>query len=194
MSVATLVLEDGSIYTGAALGASADAVFELVFNTGMTGYQEVLTDPSYRGQAVLFTVPHIGNVGVNLEDYESPRPQVEAVAIRRLSPVVSNWRAEQDLGSWLAAHGVPGISGVDTRALTIKLRSQGTLRAALSTQGTLAAVLFEMARAWPGLDGRDMVARSDVRRTLSLDGRRRRRMAGGYGLADLCLLAPHRCL
>ncbi len=138
MSAATLVLEDGAIYTGAALGAAADAVFELVFNTGMTGYQEVLTDPSYRGQAVLFTVPHIGNVGVNLEDYESARPQVEAVVIRRLSPVVSNWRAGQDLDGWLAAYGVPGISGVDTRALTIKLRSQGTLRAALSTRRNVA--------------------------------------------------------
>jgi carbamoyl-phosphate synthase small subunit len=157
MSVATLVLEDGSVYAGAALGASADAVFELVFNTGMTGYQEVLTDPSYRGQAVLFTVPHIGNVGVNFEDYESSRPQVEAVVIRRLSPVVSNWRAEQDLDGWLAARGVPGISDVDTRALTIKLRSQGTLRAALSTQGTPASELLTIARAWPGLDGRDMV-------------------------------------
>jgi carbamoyl-phosphate synthase small subunit len=154
---ATLVLEDGTVCTGSAFGASTDAVFELVFNTGMTGYQEVLTDPSYRGQAVLFTAPHIGNVGVNLEDMESEVPQVEAVVVRRLSPVVSNWRAVQDLDGWLAAHGVPGIADVDTRALTMRLRSQGTLRAALSARGTPAADLLAMARAWPGLDGRDMV-------------------------------------
>lgn len=157
MTTGLMVLEDGSVFVGDAFGAPADAVFELVFNTGMTGYQEVLTDPSYRGQAVLFTAPHIGNVGVNPEDYESPAPQVEAVVVRQLSPVVSNWRAAQDLGSWLSEHGVPGIAGLDTRALTIVLRSQGTLRAALSTCGTPASELLEMARGWPGLDGRDMV-------------------------------------
>ncbi len=154
---ATLVLADGSVFRGAAFGAAADAVFELVFNTGMTGYQEVLTDPSYRGQAVLFTAPHIGNVGINPEDYESVAPQVEALVVRRLSPVVSNWRATRDLHDWLAEHGVPGITGVDTRALTMRLRDRGTVHAALSTRGTPEADLLAMARAWPGLDGRDMV-------------------------------------
>lgn len=157
MESATLVLEDGTVFHGAAFGAAAEAVFELVFNTAMTGYQEILTDPSYRGQGVLFTAPHIGNVGINLEDIESERPQVSAVVVRALSPVVSNWRATQPLGDWLATHGVPGISDVDTRYLTRKLRDGGTLRAALSTQGTPAEDLLEMARAWPGLDGVDMV-------------------------------------
>jgi carbamoyl-phosphate synthase large subunit len=165
---AILVLEDGSVYTGTAFGAKTEAVFELVFNTSMTGYQEIITDPSYLGQAVLFTVSHIGNVGINLEDDESLKPQVSGIVVRSLSPVVSNWRSHMDLSSWLAEHGIPGISGVDTRALTRKLREKGTMRAALKTDSvansrtetdTYAEVerLLRMAREWPGLDGRDMV-------------------------------------
>ncbi|GAB4486316.1 MAG: glutamine-hydrolyzing carbamoyl-phosphate synthase small subunit [Anaerolineales bacterium] len=154
---AVLVLEDGTILQGQAFGAEKDAVFELVFNTSMTGYQEIITDPSYRGQGVLFTVSHIGNVGINLEDDESAAPQVSAVLTRALSPVVSNWRASASLADWLARHGVPGISGVDTRYLTRKLRDGGTQKAALSTKGTPPETLLQMARDWPGLDGRDMV-------------------------------------
>ena len=123
----------------------------------MTGYQEILTDPSYCGQGVLFTVSHIGNVGINTEDDESDAPQVSAAVIRSLSPVVSNWRAALSLSDWMTQHGVPGISGVDTRWLTRKLRDGGTQKAALSTQGTSAEKLLAMAREWPGLDGRDMV-------------------------------------
>jgi carbamoyl-phosphate synthase small subunit len=155
--IATLVLEDGTVIEGQAFGAETDAVFELVFNTSMTGYQEILTDPSYRGQGVLFTVSHIGNVGINLEDDESAKPQVSAAVIRSLSPVVSNWRSALSLSDWLAQHGVPGISGVDTRWLTRKLRDNGTQKAALSTKGTSADELLKMAREWEGLDGRDMV-------------------------------------
>ena len=155
--IATLVLEDGTVIEGQAFGTQTDAVFELVFNTSMTGYQEILTDPSYRGQAVLFTVSHIGNVGINLEDDESLKPQVSAAVIRSLSPVVSNWRSALSLSDWLAQYGVPGISGVDTRWLTRKLRDGGTQKAALSTKGTSAADLLKIAREWPGLDGRDMV-------------------------------------
>ncbi len=157
MKLATLVLEDGTVVEGQGFGAETDAVFELVFNTSMTGYQEILTDPSYRGQGVLFTVSHIGNVGINLEDDESAKPQVSAAVIRSLSPVVSNWRSALSLSVWLAQHGVPGISGVDTRWLTRKLRDGGTQKAALSTKGTSASDLLKMAREWPGLDGRDMV-------------------------------------
>ena len=157
MKFATLVLEDGTVIEGVAFGAEADAVFELVFNTSMTGYQEILTDPSYRGQGVLFTVSHIGNVGINLEDDESARPQVSAAVVRALSLVVSNWRSALSLSNWLAQHGVPGISGVDTRWLTRKLRDGGTQKAALSTKGTSAETLLKMAREWSGLDGRDMV-------------------------------------
>jgi carbamoyl-phosphate synthase small subunit len=157
MNLATLVLQDGTILEGQAFGAETDAVFELVFNTSMTGYQEILTDPSYRGQGVLFTVSHIGNVGINTEDYESDIPQISAAVARSLSPVVSNWRASLSLSDWLVQHNVPGISGVDTRWLTRKLRDGGTQKAALSTKGTSAETLLAMAREWPGLDGRDMV-------------------------------------
>ena len=154
---AILVLEDGSVYHGAAFGAETDAVFELVFNTSMTGYQEILTDPSYHGQGVLFTVSHVGNVGINSEDYEATRPQVSAMLIRSLSPRVSNWRSSNDLSAWLKEAGVPGIYGIDTRAITRKLRDSGTMKAAISTKGTSAETLLQMAREWPGLDGRDMV-------------------------------------
>jgi len=155
--IATLVLEDGTVIEGQAFGAETDAVFELVFNTSMTGYQEILTDPSYRGQGVLFTVSHIGNVGINLEDDESAKPQASAAVVRSLSPIVSNWRSTLSLSDWLTQHGVPGISGVDTRWLTRKLRDGGTQKAALSTKGTSAEELLKMARDWDGLDGRDMV-------------------------------------
>lgn len=157
MSIATLVLEDGTVLSGSAFGADADAVFELVFNTSMSGYQEIITDPSYRGQGVLFTAAHIGNVGINPEDYESGVPQVSAVVLHSLSPIVSNWRATLSLDEWLAAHAIPAIHDLDTRYLTRKLRQSGTMKAALSTRGTPAADLLAMARAWPGLDGRDMV-------------------------------------
>src|SRR5215510_12357001 len=145
---ATLVLDDGNVIEGRAFGAETDVVFELVFNTSMTGYQEIMTDPSYRGQGVLFTVSHIGNVGINLEDDESVKPQVSSAVIRSLSPVVSNWRSALSLSDWLEQYGVPAISGVDTRWLTRKLRDGGTQKAALSTTGTQADQLLQMARDW----------------------------------------------
>lgn len=156
-STATLVLEDGTIFSGTAFGAEADAVFEVVFNTSQYGYQEILSDPSYRGQGVILTNPHVGNTGINLEDDEASGPQVSALVVRSISPVISNWRASLSLPDWLVQHHVPGISGIDTRRLTRKLRDGGTLKAALSTRGTPAAGLLDAARAWPGLDGRDMV-------------------------------------
>jgi carbamoyl-phosphate synthase small subunit len=142
---------------GEGFGASTDTVFELVFNTSMTGYQEILTDPSYRGQGILFTASHIGNVGVNLEDFESQAVHASAVVLRQVSPAVSSWRASCSLPDWLANQGVAGISGVDTRSLTRKLREGGTLKAALSTCGTPPDDLVRLARLWPGLDGRDTV-------------------------------------
>jgi carbamoyl-phosphate synthase small subunit len=154
---ATLVFQDGTTLQGQAFGAQTDAVFEMVFNTSMTGYQEVLTDPSYKGQGVLFTVPHIGNVGINSEDNESSIPHISATVIRCLSPVVSNWRSTRGLSDWLAEFGVPGISGVDTRYLTHKLRERGTQKAALTTRGTSPEILLGMVREWPGLDGCDTV-------------------------------------
>lgn len=157
MNSATLVLEDGTVLEGQAFGAESDAVFELVFNTSMTGYQEILSDPSYRGQGVLFTASHIGNVGVNTEDDESSAPQVSAAVVRSLSPAVSNWRAALTLSDWLRQHKIPGITGVDTRWLTRRLRDGGTQKAALSTRGTSPGQLSKIVQDWPGLDGRDMV-------------------------------------
>jgi carbamoyl-phosphate synthase small subunit len=130
-----------------------------VFNTSLTGYQEVITDPSYRGQMVCMTLPHVGNTGVNAEDVESDRPQVTAFIVREVSPVVSNWRANETLPDYLARHGIPGISEVDTRALTGLLREKGVLRAALCTDGHCSVEeLLAQARAWEGLDGRDLVS------------------------------------
>jgi carbamoyl-phosphate synthase small subunit len=155
---AILVLADGAVYRGRAFGAATTVVGEVVFNTSLTGYQEVITDPSYRGQMVCMTVPHVGNTGVNSEDLESDRPQITAFIVREVSPVVSNWRANESLPDYLRRHGIPGISEVDTRALTRRLRDEGVVHAALCTDGSRSeAELLEMARAWQGLDGRDLV-------------------------------------
>ncbi|MCS6825819.1 MAG: glutamine-hydrolyzing carbamoyl-phosphate synthase small subunit [Caldilinea sp.] len=155
---ALLVLEDGSIYEGEAFGAAKTVVGEVVFNTSLTGYQEIITDPSYRGQMVCMTLAHVGNTGVNAEDVESDQPQVTAFIVREVSPVVSNWRANATLHEYLARHGIPGISEVDTRALTRRIRSKGVMHAALCTDGSHSAEeLLELARSWEGLDGRDLV-------------------------------------
>ena len=155
---ALLVLQDGTIYEGEAFGAATTVVGEVVFNTSLTGYQEVITDPSYRGQMVCMTLSHVGNTGVNAEDVESDRPQITAFIVREVSPVVSNWRANETLPDYLARDGIPGISEIDTRALTRHLRDRGVMHAALCTEGSQSeAELLAMARAWEGLDGRDLV-------------------------------------
>ncbi len=155
---AILVFENGEIIRGQAFGAATTVVGEVVFNTSLTGYQEVITDPSYRGQMVCMTLPHVGNTGVNAEDVESDRPQITAFIVREVSPVVSNWRANEPLPDYLARHGIPGITEVDTRALTRRIREQGILHAALCTDGSRTPEeLLEMARSWEGLDGRDLV-------------------------------------
>ena len=153
-----LAFANGRIFEGEGFGARTTVVGEVVFNTSLTGYQEVLTDPSYRGQMVCMTVPHVGNTGVNREDVESDRPQVTAFIVREVSPVVSNWRANENLGSYLERHDIPGLSQVDTRALTRLLREEGVLHGALCTDGSRTqAELIELARGWEGLDGRDLV-------------------------------------
>ena len=146
MNDAVLALEDGSVYRGKAFGARGETCGEVCFNTSMTGYQEILTDPSYKGQIVSMTYPLIGNYGVNLQDVESWRPHVAGFVIRELSPVVSNWRADFSLSEYLTKHGVPGIEGVDTRALTKKLRVTGAMKGFLSTQ--------DLSPAGSRLDGR----------------------------------------
>ncbi|MBE3069261.1 MAG: carbamoyl phosphate synthase small subunit, partial [Planctomycetes bacterium] len=122
---AVLALEDGKVFMGEAFGAAGSAEGEIVFNTSMTGYQEVITDPSYKGQIVAMTYPLIGNYGVNEADVESHRPWLEGFVVRELSRVRSNWRSTKDLGVYLAEAGVPGIQGVDTRALTRHIREAG---------------------------------------------------------------------
>ncbi len=155
---AILALANGDIFYGEAFGAATTVVGEVVFNTSLTGYQEVITDPSYRGQMVCMTYPHIGNTGINREDVESDQPQITSLIVREISPMVSNWRANETLHSYLERHGIPGISEVDTRALTRRLRDQGILHAALCTDGSKSAdELLQLARAWEGLDGRDLV-------------------------------------
>jgi carbamoyl-phosphate synthase small subunit len=156
-SPALLALEDGSVYRGIAFGAAEDQAGELVFNTAITGYQEILTDPSYRGQIMLMTAPEIGNVGVNLEDYESVHPFCAGFVVRSLSPRVSNWRAEADLGSFMAKHGVAGISGIDTRAITRRLRIGGAQRAVITRKVDDPAGAVARARKHPSLEGRDLV-------------------------------------
>ncbi len=158
MAKAVLALEDGTLFWGYAFGARVTTVAEIVFNTSMTGYQEILTDPSYYGQMVVMTVPHVGNVGVNLKDVESRRPWVRGFIVRDVSPVSSNWRATQSLHDYLARHGVPGIADVDTRALTLHLRERGVMHAALSTEENVdPRALIKMAQVWEGLEGRDLV-------------------------------------
>lgn len=133
MMKAILALEDGSIFHGQGFGACASACGEVCFNTSMTGYQEILTDPSYKGQIVTMTYPLIGNYGVNAVDVESWRPHVAGFVIRELSPVVSNWRADLSLAEYLEKNGIPGIQGIDTRALTKKLRVRGAMNGFIST-------------------------------------------------------------
>ncbi len=154
---AILALEDGSVFRGAGFGARASACGEVCFNTSMTGYQEILTDPSYKGQIVTMTYPLIGNYGVNAQDVESWRPHVSGFVIRELSPIVSNWRADYSLADYLEKNGIPGIQGVDTRALTKKLRVRGAMNGFISTEDLSDEEAVSRAKAWPGLVGRDYV-------------------------------------
>ncbi|HZT22299.1 MAG TPA: glutamine-hydrolyzing carbamoyl-phosphate synthase small subunit [Verrucomicrobiae bacterium] len=143
---AILALEDGSVFRGQGFGARASAGGEVCFNTSMTGYQEILTDPSYKGQIVTMTYPHIGNYGVNALDVESWRPHVAGFVIRELSPVVSNWRAELSLPEYLEKNGIPGIQGIDTRALTKKLRVHGAMNGFISTEDVSEAEAVRRAK------------------------------------------------
>jgi carbamoyl-phosphate synthase small subunit len=154
LGTATLALADGRLFVGRGFGAKATRVGEVVFNTSMTGYQEILTDPSYAGQLVCLTVAEVGNVGTNPEDAESVKAGAEGLVIRSLSPVVSNWRSTATLPQYLAARGMPGICEVDTRALTRHLREVGAMTGVLSTDGTDAETLVALARSAPTMTGR----------------------------------------
>jgi carbamoyl-phosphate synthase small subunit len=157
MTTAKLALEDGSVFTGEAFGATGEVDGEVVFNTSMTGYQEILTDPSYRGQIVTMTYPEIGNYGINLEDVESGKPHLAGFIVRENSRIASNFRSDGKLDEYLAKHGVVGLSGIDTRALVRRIRIHGAMKGIISTTDLDDASLVEKAKASPGLVGRDLV-------------------------------------
>ncbi len=156
MDTAKLALENGTVFTGGTFGARGEIDGEVVFNTSMTGYQEILTDPSYHGQIVTMTYPQIGNYGVNGQDVESGRPWVRGFVIRELSRRVSNFRAQNSLEAFLSDHGILGVEGIDTRALVRLTRDQGAMKGVLSTTDLDDASLVEKARRSPGLVGRDL--------------------------------------
>jgi carbamoyl-phosphate synthase small subunit len=166
---ALLVLEDGTVFRGVGFGADGESFGEVVFNTALTGYQEVLTDPSYRGQIVVMTAPEMGNVGVNAEDAEAKQPACAGFVVRALSPVVSSWRAERPLARYLEEHGLVGVADVDTRALTRRLRTAGAQRGAVSTVTLDADALLERVRASQGLEGRDLVREVTTREIYTWD-------------------------
>lgn len=154
---ALLVLSDGTTYSGFSFGATGTTLGEVVFNTGMTGYQEVLTDPSYRGQMVTFTYPELGNTGVNPTDEESTQPHVRGVIARNICTRPSNWRSTQSLQDYLQQHQVIGIYGIDTRSLTRKLRSSGAMNGAISTEILDPAELLLKVQAAPDMTGLNLV-------------------------------------
>jgi carbamoyl-phosphate synthase small subunit len=157
MTQALLALEDGAIFRGKPFGAPGETFGEVVFNTNLTGYQEVLTDPSYKGQIVTMTYPLIGNYGINEADLESVRPQIEGFIVKEGSKRASNWRAQYGLEEWLQRHGIVGIQGLDTRALTRHIRTRGAMRGAISTADLDPDSLLARVRVSPGLIGRDLV-------------------------------------
>ncbi len=151
-----LLLEDGTLFLGRLVGESISTVAEVVFTTNMTGYQEVFTDPSYRGQIVVMTAPQIGNYGVNGDDGESASPQVSAIVVRELSATYSNWRATGGLPEWLAAHNVPALTGVDTRRLTKHLRSRGVMRGVIAAGASPTKEALAALGACPSMAGLDL--------------------------------------
>ncbi len=155
---AILALEDGRVFRGSSLGKVGHVGAEVVFNTGMTGYQEILTDPSYRGQIVTLTVPHVGNTGVNVADPESAKPQASGLIVRSASKVSSSWRSEGDLDSYLKRAGIVGMQELDTRALTRHLRTAGVLRGCVSSDGLSEAEAIEIANSTARLEEQDLVA------------------------------------
>ena len=152
-----LALEDGTVFTGQSFGALGEVDGEVVFNTSMTGYQEILTDPSYRGQIVTMTYPEIGNYGVNDEDVESARPHLAGFIVRENSRIASNFRSRGQLGEYLEKHGIVGLAGIDTRALVRRIRIHGAMKGVLSTSDLDDDSLVAKAKASPGLVGRDLV-------------------------------------
>ncbi|AXR08422.1 glutamine-hydrolyzing carbamoyl-phosphate synthase small subunit [Salinimonas sediminis] len=168
---ALLVLEDGSVFKGTAIGAKGTAVGEVVFNTSMTGYQEILTDPSYAEQIITLTYPHIGNTGINLEDVEADQIWSKGLVIRELPLIASNFRQQQSLSEYLAAKGVVGIADIDTRRLTRLLRDKGAQNGCIVCTDELdEQAALEQAKAYPGLKGMDLAKEVCIKETREWDG------------------------
>ena len=157
---ALLMLEDGSLYYGQGFGAETTGVGEVCFNTSMTGYQEIMTDPSYAGQLITFTFPHIGNTGANEVDVETGQPFALGVIVRNNVTSPSNWRNTSDLESWLTTHNLPGISGIDTRALTRHIRDNGASKRCIVSSQRRHVDLTSLTalESWPGLNGMDLAS------------------------------------
>lgn len=167
---AVLALEDGTFFWGQSFGATGEKWGEVVFNTGMTGYQEILTDPSYCGQIVVMTYPLIGNYGINREDFEAPKSFVRGFIVREACDHPSNWRAGYRINDYLARSGIPGISGIDTRALTRHLRSYGTMRGIIATEEVDIEQLVDRARTCPHLSGQELVQDVSIKEPYTIDG------------------------
>jgi carbamoyl-phosphate synthase small subunit len=159
LNSAILALEDGTVFEGRSFGAPTERSGEVVFNTALTGYQEVFTDPSYSGQIVILTNPQIGNYGTSAEDNEAPRPHIEGLVVREFSSVASNWRSDAEANAFLSRHGIPVVSDLDTRALVRHLRSRGVMRGVLSSVAAEPSSLVEKARGIPTMAGLDLASR-----------------------------------
>jgi carbamoyl-phosphate synthase small subunit len=167
-----LVLADGTVFWGRGFGAEAAQVGEICFNTGMTGYQETLTDPSYAGQVITFTFPHIGNVGTNAEDIESITPAARGLIVKQDVTEPANYRATKHLRDWLVGHGIPGLSGIDTRALTARIRDGGAPNGVICHRADGRfdiPALKAQAAGWPGLEGMDLAKEVTTRQTFAWD-------------------------
>jgi len=169
---ARLLLEDGTLFTGVSFGADTQKIGEVVFNTGMTGYQELLSDPSYCGQIVTMTYPLIGNYGITRDDFEAVRPNLFGMAVRRYEPIPSNWRSQFSLGELLKEYEIPGIAGIDTRMLTRKIRQFGSMKGLLTTGNEHVEELIERLQSTP--IARDQVARTSTNNIYHVPGRKER--------------------
>ena len=169
MNQAILALEDGTVFEGKSFGAHKDSLGEVVFNTSITGYQEIFTDPSYSGQIVVLTNPQIGNYGSNKEDLEASRPYIEGLIVREFSSIASNWRSDENAEKFLAGHGVPVAAEIDTRALVRHLRTRGVMRGILAAGGGDRAELIERARSSPSMTGLDLATRVSTSKTYAWD-------------------------
>jgi carbamoyl-phosphate synthase small subunit len=191
---AIIALEDGRVFEGKAFGARGERYGEIVFNTSMTGYQEILTDPSYKGQIVTMTYPLIGNYGVNPQDVESSRPHVEGFVVREYIRNYSNWRAKESLEAFLQQHAIIGVEGVDTRAITRHIRSVGAMKAVISTEDLDPERLVRKAQAAPGLVGRDLIKEVTCQKPYLWSAGQKTAIALGFKVAAMDFGAKHNIL